>query len=69
MAHPHTKFDDHRMETMMGRLLQIGVLLASAVVLVGEFCMSGHTWGTRSTIGPSRAYQSACAPSKDSSAC
>lgn len=35
MAHPHTKFDDHRMETMMGRLLQIGVLLASAVVLVG----------------------------------
>lgn len=35
MARQHTRFDDHRMETMMGRLLQIGVLLASAVVLVG----------------------------------
>ncbi len=30
-------FDDRRMETIMGRLLQIGVLLASAVVLVGGF--------------------------------
>ena len=30
-----SKFDDQQMETMMGRLLQIGVLLASAVVLVG----------------------------------
>ena len=29
------KFDDRRMETIMGRLLQVGVLLASAVVLVG----------------------------------
>lgn len=28
-------FDDQRMETIMGRLLQVGVLLASAVVLVG----------------------------------
>jgi uncharacterized membrane protein len=28
-------FDDRRMETMMGRLLQSGVLLASTVVLVG----------------------------------
>jgi uncharacterized membrane protein len=28
-------FDDRRMETIMGRLLQAGVLLASAVVLVG----------------------------------
>jgi uncharacterized membrane protein len=28
-------FDDRRMETMMGRLLQCGVLLASTVVLVG----------------------------------
>lgn len=28
-------FDDHRMEITMGRLLQVGVLLASAVVLVG----------------------------------
>jgi uncharacterized membrane protein len=28
-------FDDRRMETMMGRLLQAGVLLASTVVLVG----------------------------------
>jgi hypothetical protein len=28
-------FDDRRMETIMGSLLQAGVLLASAVVLVG----------------------------------
>lgn len=28
-------FDDRRMETIMGRLLQAGVLLASATVLVG----------------------------------
>ena len=28
-------FDDRRMEVMMGRLLQAGVLLASTVVLVG----------------------------------
>jgi uncharacterized membrane protein len=32
---PRFKFDDRRMETIMGRLLQVGVLLASAVVLVG----------------------------------
>lgn len=31
------KFDDRRMETIMGRLLQVGVLLASAVVLTGGF--------------------------------
>lgn len=31
------RFDDRRMETIMGRLLQVGVLLASAVVLVGGF--------------------------------
>ncbi|WP_051979653.1 DUF1634 domain-containing protein [Edaphobacter aggregans] len=29
------RFDDRRMETMMGRLLQAGVLVASAVILVG----------------------------------
>jgi uncharacterized membrane protein len=34
-ATPATRFDDRRMETMMGRLLQAGVLLASAVVLIG----------------------------------
>jgi uncharacterized membrane protein len=28
-------FDDQRMEAIMGRLLQVGVLLASAVVLLG----------------------------------
>ncbi|HUZ94324.1 MAG TPA: DUF1634 domain-containing protein [Edaphobacter sp.] len=31
----NSKFDDQKMETIMGRLLQIGVLLASAVVLAG----------------------------------
>jgi uncharacterized membrane protein len=34
-AAPPAHFDDRRMETIMGRLLQAGVLLASAVVLVG----------------------------------
>jgi uncharacterized membrane protein len=34
-AAPAAQFDDRRMETIMGRLLQAGVLLASAVVLVG----------------------------------
>jgi uncharacterized membrane protein len=34
-AAPTTGFDDRRMEIIMGRLLQAGVLLASAVVLVG----------------------------------
>ena len=32
---PGAHFDDRRMETIMGRLLQAGVLLASAVVLIG----------------------------------
>jgi len=36
MAH-RLNLDDRRMETIMGRLLQIGVLLASAVVLIGGF--------------------------------
>jgi uncharacterized membrane protein len=31
----HAHFDDRRMETLMGRLLQAGVLIASAVVLAG----------------------------------
>jgi uncharacterized membrane protein len=38
-AAPPARFDDHfddrRMEIMMGRLLQAGVLLASTVVLIG----------------------------------
>ena len=33
--HVDAHFDDRRMETIMGRLLQAGVLLASAIVLVG----------------------------------
>src|ERR1700686_2477685 len=32
---PEQHFDDRRMETIMGRLLQGGVLLASIVILVG----------------------------------
>jgi len=35
MTRQSSRFDDHRMEIMMGRLLQIGVLLASLVVLAG----------------------------------
>jgi uncharacterized membrane protein len=31
----HPPFDDHRMEPLMGRLLQVGVLLASIFVLLG----------------------------------
>jgi len=34
-AHDHGHFDDRRMETVMGRLLQVGVLLASFVMLIG----------------------------------
>jgi uncharacterized membrane protein len=38
MAHRFdSRFDDQRMEIIMGRLLQIGVLLASAAVLIGGF--------------------------------
>ena len=32
---PEEHFDDDRMELIMGRLLQVGVLLASTVVLIG----------------------------------
>ena len=39
---------DHRMENMMGRLLQTGVLLASAVVLIGGFLyLHAHAGTTR----------------------
>ena len=34
-SHDHSHFDDRRMETVMGRLLQVGVLLASFVMLIG----------------------------------
>lgn len=34
-APDHGHFDDRRMETVMGRLLQVGVLLASFVMLIG----------------------------------
>jgi uncharacterized membrane protein len=33
----NSRFDDQRMEIIMGRLLQIGVFLASAAVLIGGF--------------------------------
>jgi uncharacterized membrane protein len=37
-------FDDHRMEVIMGMLLQTGVLLASAVVLLGgALYLHAHT--------------------------
>jgi uncharacterized membrane protein len=35
VAKEESSFDDRRMELMMGRLLQVGVVLASAVILVG----------------------------------
>ena len=34
-GNPKRRFDDQRMEVMMGRLLQWGVLLASLVMMVG----------------------------------
>ena len=34
-GHTPSRALDHRIENMMGRLLQAGVLLASAVVLIG----------------------------------
>jgi uncharacterized membrane protein len=36
-GHAPSRELDHRIENMMGRLLQIGVLLASVVVLIGGF--------------------------------
>lgn len=46
MAH-RLNLDDRRMETIMGRLLQIGVLLASAVVLIGgALYVRAHTGST-----------------------
>lgn len=35
MTSERRRFDDQRMEHIMGRLLQAGVLLASAIVLIG----------------------------------
>ncbi|HEY6374905.1 MAG TPA: DUF1634 domain-containing protein, partial [Edaphobacter sp.] len=35
MSSPNDSFDDSRMEAVMGRLLQVGVLLASVVVALG----------------------------------
>jgi uncharacterized membrane protein len=35
MTNPTTRFDDRRMDIIMGRLLQAGVLLASTIVLIG----------------------------------
>lgn len=56
------RFDDRRMETMMGRLLQAGVLLASAVVLVGGVLyVRGHLGGAvnyRSFAGEPAALRS-----------
>jgi uncharacterized membrane protein len=43
MQSQRLKFDDQRMDTIMGRLLQVGVLLASAVVLAGgAFYIHAH---------------------------
>ena len=40
---PKFEFDDQRMDTIMGRLLQVGVLLASAVALAGgAFYIPAH---------------------------
>jgi uncharacterized membrane protein len=56
------RFDDRRMETLMGRLLQAGVLLASAVVLVGGVLyVRGHLGGAvnyRSFVGEPAALRS-----------
>jgi uncharacterized membrane protein len=35
--HEVAHFDDRRMETVMGRLLQVGVLLASLVMMIGGY--------------------------------
>lgn len=47
MSTQRPKFGDHQMETMMGRLLQIGVLLASLVVLVGGVLYVRGHFGSR----------------------
>jgi uncharacterized membrane protein len=44
MSQQAPKFDDRRMEIIMGRLLQVGVMLASLVVLVGGILFArAHT--------------------------
>lgn len=45
--HAHGNFDDHRMEVIMGRLLQVGVLLASFVMIGGGLLyMRAHSGET-----------------------
>ncbi len=55
------KFDDARMESMMGRLLQFGVLLASLVVLVGGVLYlrqhNGHPMNYRKFVSEPAAFR------------
>jgi uncharacterized membrane protein len=44
-GHTPSRALDHRIENMMGRLLQAGVLLASAVVLIGGLFYLGASAG------------------------
>ena len=45
--HEHGQFDDRRMEIIMGRVLQIGVLLASFVMIAGGLLyMHAHSGET-----------------------
>jgi uncharacterized membrane protein len=48
-------FDDRRMETIMGRLLQFGVLLASFVMLVGGVL---YVWAHRGGVPDYRIFKS-----------
>ena len=49
------RWSDHRVEQIVGRLLQIGVLVAAAVVVVGGIALlasSGHTTANFSQFRP-----------------
>jgi uncharacterized membrane protein len=61
--HLELDFNDRRMEIIMGRLLQVGVFLASAVVLAGGFLYVrahfGATMDYRTFAGEPAALRSA----------
>ncbi len=58
---PMAKFDDAKMESLMGRLLQFGVLLASLVVLVGGVlylrAFNGHPMNYRKFVSEPAAFR------------
>jgi uncharacterized membrane protein len=57
LSPPVGAFNDARMEAVMGRLLQVGVLLAATVVLVGGVMYLFAHWGAQANYRVFRANQ------------